>query len=384
MKDNNSTATDWFDESNRYSKTQRIVVKLGTKMVTKGPYTLDMEAIQKLVDDVRDIRNKENKQIVIVSSGAIAAGMGRMGIHTRPKSIPRLQALAAIGQNLLIDAYDKAFRVRGIPIAQVLLTSDDIHDRKRYVNVQNALSELLLMNIVPIINENDSVGTEEVKVGDNDMLSAYVASLVNADLLILLTDVDGLYDRDPGQGKGNVIPLIREITPEIEKLCSGSGDRAAVGGMRTKIEAAKHVLSAGGMMLIAHGRKNRLYDLVGTMKSGTLFCPETSGLNARRHWIKMTARVRGQIFVDEGAVNAIFKKNASLLPKGITGVEGTFEIGDVVAVIGPDNKEIARGVVLYDNREIQKIMGHHSNEIDKILGYDNGSTVIHRNGLVSS
>lgn len=383
MTDNNSTATDRFDESNRYSKTQRIVVKLGTKMVTKGPYTLDMDAIQKLVDDVRDIRNKENKQIVIVSSGAIAAGMGRMKIHTRPKSIPRLQALAAIGQNLLIDAYDKAFRARGIPIAQVLLTSDDIHDRKRYVNVQNALSELLLMNIVPIINENDSVGTEEVKVGDNDMLSAYVASLVNADLLILLTDVDGLYDRDPSTGTGNIIDIVREITPGIEQLGGAPGDEVAVGGMRTKIEAAKHVLSTGCMMLIANGRENRFYNLVDTPK-GTLFLPKTNRLSARRHWIKMTARVQGQIFVDEGAVNAIFKKNASLLPKGITGVEGTFEMGDVVAVMGPDNKEIARGVVLYDNHEIQKIMGHHSNEIDKILGYDNGSTVIHRNDLVSS
>ncbi|MFC1552868.1 glutamate 5-kinase, partial [Candidatus Latescibacterota bacterium] len=329
------------------------------------------------------LREDRNIQVVIVTSGSIAAGMGRMGIHARPKSIPQLQALAAIGQNLLIDAYDKAFRELDISIAQVLLTIDDIHDRKRYVNVQNALNELISMDVVPIINENDSVGTEEMKVGDNDNLSAYVAGLVDADLLILLTDVDGLYDVDPGKGSGKIIPLVREITPEIEGLCGGSGDKAAVGGMRTKIHAAKHVLSAGGKMLIAHGRDNSLYDLVGKMGTGTLFVPKSNGLNARRHWIKMTAQVRGNIIVDSGAANAVYSKNASLLPKGITGVEGTFEIGDVVMVSGPDREEIARGVVLYDSSEIEKIMGHHSIEIDDILGYNNGATVIHRDNLVS-
>lgn len=359
----------------------RIVLKLGTKMVTSGPYSLDMDAIMRLAKDVAELR-KDNYEIVIVSSGAIAAGMGRMNIHDKPKSIPRLQALAAIGQNLLIDAYDKAFRTLEIPIGQVLLTIDDIHDRKRYVNVQNALTELIRMGIVPIINENDSVGTEEVKVGDNDNLSAYVAGLVDADLLVLFTDVDGLYDREPSEGECKIIPLVKHITPKIEKLCGGSGDKAAVGGMRTKIEAANHVLSAGGMMLIAHGRKNRLPDLLRGSETGTLFCPETTGLNARRHWIKMTARVRGRVMIDDGAVKAIFQKNASLLPKGINGIEGTFDMGDVVAVVGPDDREIARGVVLYDHQEIKKIMGHHSNEIDNILGYDNGATVIHRNDLV--
>jgi glutamate 5-kinase len=362
---------------------QRIVVKLGTKMITTGPYTLDMESIERFVGDIKKLRDEKDIQVVIVTSGSIAAGMGRMGIHARPKSIPQLQALAAIGQNLLIDAYDKAFREQDISIAQVLLTIDDIHDRKRYVNVQNALNELISMDVVPIINENDSVGTEEMKVGDNDNLSAYVAGLVNADLLILLTDVEGLYDVDPSKGNGKVIPVVREITPEIESLCGGSGDKAAVGGMRTKIEAAKHVLSAGGKMLIAHGRDNSLYDLAGNSGTGTLFVPKSNGLNARRHWIKMTAQVRGNIIVDSGAANAVYSKNASLLPKGITGVEGTFEIGDVVTVAGPDDGEIARGVVLYDSSEIEKIMGRHSNDIDDILGYNNGSTVIHRDDLVS-
>ncbi|MFC1490032.1 glutamate 5-kinase [Candidatus Latescibacterota bacterium] len=362
---------------------QRVVVKLGTKMITTGPYTLDMESIKRFAGDIKKLRDVKGIQVVIVTSGSIAAGMGRMGFHTRPKSIPQLQALAAIGQNLLIDAYDKAFRELDIPIAQVLLTIDDIHGRKRYSNMRNALNELISMDVVPIINENDSVGTEEVKVGDNDNLSAYVAGLVDADLLILLTDVEGLYDMDPSHGSGKVIPLVREITPEIEGLCGGSGDKAAVGGMRTKIEAAKHVLSAGGKMLIAHGRNNSLYNLVGNSGIGTLFIPKSNGLNARRHWIKMTAQVRGNIIVDEGAEKAIHTKNASLLPKGITGVEGVFEIGDVVTVTGTEGKEIARGAVQYGSSNIKIIMGHHSNEIDEILGYDNGAPVIHRDDLVS-
>ncbi len=360
---------------------RRIVLKLGTKMITRGPYTLDMDAIMMHAEDIADLR-KKGYEIVIVSSGAIAAGMGRLGIHYRPKSIPQLQALASIGQNLLIDAYDKALRTFKIPIGQVLLTIDDIHDRKRYVYVQNALNELLRMDAIPIINENDSVGTEEVKVGDNDNLSAYVSSLVNSDLLVLFTDVEGLYNRDPVHGKGQIIPLVTEITPQIKELGGGSGDMASVGGMRTKLQAAEHVLSAGGMVIISHGRKTRLSEILEGGEIGTLFCPMKEGLNARKHWIKMTAKIRGRVFVDEGAVRAIVNKNASLLPKGITDVEGTFDIGDVVAVFGPDKTEIVRGVALYDNIEIRSIMGHHSQEIDDILGYDNGSTVIHRNNLV--
>ena len=350
-------------------------------MVTSGPYSLDTEATARLAVDIADLR-KNDYEIVIVSSGAIAAGMGRMGIQQRPKSIPQLQALASIGQNLLMNAFEKALAAFGLPIAQVLLTIDDIHDRKRYVNVQNTLNELLRMKVIPVINENDSVGTEEVNVGDNDNLSAYVASLVNADILVIFTDVDGLYDREPKSGRGKLIPLITSITPEIERLSGGSGDNAAVGGMRTKIEAARRVISGGGKMIIANGRTAKLSQILDGEEAGTLFCPEGNILNARRHWIAMTAKVRGRIRVDEGAAGAIQEKNASLLPKGITGAEGSFDIGDVVAIISPDGIEIGRGVTLYDHNEIRKIIGLHSNEIDRVLGYTNGNTVIHRNDMV--
>jgi glutamate 5-kinase len=238
------------------------------------------------------------------------------------------------------------------------------------------------MGAVPIINENDAVGTEEVKVGDNDNLSSYVACLVNADLLVLFTDVDGLYDCDPRKGEGKLITHVTGITPEIEALCGEAGDPAAVGGMRTKIEAANRMLCAGGMMLIVNGRSVRLPDILRGAEVGTLFRSEGGFLNARLHWIAMTAKVRGALRVDAGAAKAISERNASLLPRGVTGVEGSFDIGDVVAVLDPAGGEIARGVALYDSRETAMIMGCHSDEIAGILGYTNGMTVIHRNDMV--
>ncbi len=360
---------------------KRVVVKLGTRMLTTGPYTLDMAAIARLALDIANLR-KDGYEIVIVSSGAIAAGMGRMNIHNRPSTIPQLQALAAIGQNLLMNAYEKALRMYDIPLGQVLLTNDDIDNRKRYVNAHNTLDELIRMGVVPVINENDSVATEEVKVGDNDNLSSYIASLVNADLLILFTDVDGLLDRHPKDGVGEVIPYVGKVTKEIEALCGKSGDAAAVGGMYTKIEAAKRIISAGGMMLIAHGRNNSISDILGGKETGTLFKAEGPTLDARCHWIAEIAKLRGAVTVDDGAVKALVTKNASLLPKGITGTERHFDIGDVIRVNAPDGSEIARGVTQYSFGEIRKIMGRHSNEIDSILGYSNGTTVIHRNDMV--
>jgi glutamate 5-kinase len=364
------------------SGVRRIVLKLGTRMITSGPNALDMEALARLAADIADLRKKKY-EIAIVSSGAIAAGMGQMGIKQRPKSIPQLQALASIGQNMLINAYEKVLNMFNITLGQVLLTIDDIHDRKRYVNIQNTFNELFRMGVVPIINENDSVGTEEVNVGDNDNLSAYVASIVNAGLLVLFTDVDGLYDCHPSNGSGKLISHVAEITSGIEELCGETAADASVGGMLTKIEAAKRVLSGGGMMIITHGRKIRLPQILEGENAGTLFVSEKQGLNARRHWIAMTAKVRGSVHVDKGAVRAIEEKNASLLPKGIAGVEGIFDIGDVVAVVTPDSEEIARGVALYNHHEIKKIMGRHSNEIDSILGYTNGANIIHRNDLVN-
>lgn len=360
---------------------RRVVLKLGTRMITSGPYTLDTEALARLSLDIADLRNS-GYEVIIVSSGAIGAGMGRMRFRSRPKAIPQLQALASIGQNLLMNAFEKALGMYNIPIAQVLLTIDDINNRKRFVNVQNTMTELLQMQVVPVINENDSVGTEEVKVGDNDNIASYVASLVNADLLVIFTDVDGLYDRKPGSGGEQVIPLVREITPEIETLAGGSGDMAAVGGMRTKVEAAKRVMSGGGRVIIANGRTTRLSELLAGSEKGTLFCPHDNGLDSRSHWIATAAKVRGKIVVDDGAVKALGRKGASLLPSGIVSAEGVFDIGDVVAVVDGNGNEIARGVTQYNSTEIDIIKGMQSKEIDNVLGYSNGKTVIHRNDMV--
>jgi glutamate 5-kinase len=359
---------------------RRVVLKLGTKMVTSGPYRLDTEAITRLAIDIADLR-KKNYEVLIVSSGAIAAGMGRMNLRHRPKSIPHLQALAAIGQNLLMNAYEKALGMLSLPIAQVLLTIDDIHDRKRYVNVQNTLNELIRLGVIPIINENDTVGTEEVKVGDNDNLSAYVTSLATADLLVLFTDVDGLFSGVSETSHGQLLPLVTNITPELYSLCNGTGDIASVGGMRTKLEAAEHVLRGGGMVIIANGRTTKLSAILAGDEVGTLFRSEEEGMNARQHWIAMTAKVCGAIRVDKGAARAISDKNASLLPKGITAVDGNFDLGDVVSIMSPEGEEIARGTVLYSSHEIQKIIGKHSDDIEDVLGYTNGSTIIHRNDM---
>ncbi len=362
---------------------KRVVLKLGTRMLTRGPYTLDPEALARLALDIADLR-KNGREVVLVSSGAIAAGMGRMNIRKRPRSIPRLQALASIGQSLLMNAYEKAFGMYDIPVGQVLLTIDDLHSRKRYVNAQNTLDELIHMGVVPVINENDAVGTEEVTVGDNDNLSAFVAGITNADLLVLFTDVEGLYDARPGADGcgGNVIPLVERITAKIAAVCGDPGDPAAVGGMRTKIQAAERVLRAGGMVIIAHGRKNRLSEILAGKETGTLFCSPDAGLNARRHWIATTARVDGSVTVDEGAARAILARNSSLLPKGIAVVAGGFDIGDVVAVLDPVGREIARGVTQYAAVDIRAIQGHHSNDIETVLGFSNGVNIIHRNDLV--
>ena len=360
---------------------RRIVLKLGTRMITSGPYSLDTEALARLSLDITDLRSS-GYEVIIVSSGAIGAGMGRMRLRSRPKSIPQLQALASIGQSLLMNAFEKSLGMYSIPIAQVLLTIDDINDRKRFVNVQNTMMELLRMQVVPVINENDSVGTEEVKVGDNDNIASYVTSIVNADLLVIFTDVDGLYDRRPGSGGEKVIPMVREITPEIETLAGGSGDMAAVGGMRTKIEAAKRVMSGGSKVIIANGRTTRLSELLDGSEKGTLFCPFDSGLDSRSHWIATAAKVRGRIIVDDGASRALGQKGTSLLPSGIVSVEGVFDIGDVVAVVNGNGVEIARGVTQYNSNEIDVIKGVQSKEIDHVLGYSNGKTVIHCNDMV--
>jgi glutamate 5-kinase len=319
--------------------------------------------------------------VLIVTSGAIGAGMGRMKLHKRPSSLKEKQALAAIGQPLLMDIYQDAFSDMKITIAQVLLTRTDFDDRQKYINAQNTLLTLLKMGSIPIINENDTVAVEEINFGDNDTLSALVAAAVSADWLFMLTDVEGLYKGAPG--KGELISTVGKITQEIERHATEiSGSGKGVGGMKTKILAAKIATSSGVKTVIANGLENKIIaKILSGQDRGTTFLP-SKAIEARKHWIAFGSKCKGSITVDEGAAKALLNSGKSLLPSGIISGSGAFKAGDTVSIMDLAGKEIARGVVSYSCDEIEKIKGRKSAEIKKILSKYNADEVIHRDNLV--
>ena len=344
---------------------KRIVIKIGSSLfyTKKG---LDIFPLFEIVSHISSLIKLEGKEIIIVSSGAIALGMNLLDLKSRPQELPYLQAAAAIGQNALMDNYSRLFRKYKINCAQVLLTWDDFSDRKRYLNAKNTLLTLLKLGTVAIINENDTVSTDEIKFGDNDRLSALVSSLISADLLVILSDVDGLLDKDK-----NVIRVVDEITPQIKALACPTNKKACVGGMITKIEAAKIAVDSGIPCVIANGRcKNITISAIKTPSlAGTLFVPKKS-LAARERWIAFGTKPKGKITVDDGAKNALINKK-SLLSVGIVAGNGIFEPGDIVSVIDRKNYEFARGKVNLSSRQIDKIKGSR---------YD--KEVIHRDNIV--
>lgn len=359
----------------------RIVVKVGTNLLTKKDGSLDINYIRSLAQELAQL-NKAGKQVVLVSSGAIGAGMGRMGMHQRPSSLRDKQALSAVGQPILMNAYNDTFKSLGITIAQVLLTRQDFDDRTRYLNARDTLLSLLEMGVVPVINENDTVAVEEINFGDNDTLAALVSAKVSADILIILTDVDGLY-----KGvlqKSELISTVKEITPEIENYASGeSSSGKGVGGMRTKLEAAKIAASSGVRMFIANGTRPGIIAKAADGENiGTEFVPRKDALEARKCWIAFGAKCRGKIVIDAGAASALVEKGKSLLPSGIVSAEGKFEMGDTVSVVNQDGKEIARGLTYYSLESVEKIKGKKTSEIKKILGSADYEEVIHRDNLV--
>lgn len=363
-----------------FGKIKKIVVKLGTSVITDKSKNLDKAQIKNIVDQVCRLM-KRNIRVIIVSSGAIGAGMGLLKLNKRPKLIPQAQASAAIGQSELMKVYDQFFRPEGILSAQVLLTREDVVDRKRYLNAKNAISQILDYNAVPIINENDTVSVDEIKFGDNDRLSSLVTNLVEADLLIMLTDTDGLYVKK--EGKHKVLSVVDKITAEIEKEARGTTKQVSVGGMATKIEAARVVTGSGVACIIANGRqKDVLLKIIDGQDIGTLFVPKTAKLQARKRWLAFTSRLSGRIFVDQGAKDALIAKGKSLLPSGITKCEGKFEAGDAVSVIDSSNHELARGLVNYSSEQINQIKGKKTSEIGAILGHKDYDEVIHRDNLV--
>jgi len=365
-----------------FSHVKRIVVKVGSSVISDAKGLMP-EVIADISRDLCALADK-GYEVILVSSGAVAAGKGALGIEGRPKTIPLKQAAAAIGQSRLMKAYKEQFLAQSHQVAQVLLTRDDLANRRRYLNARNTLMTLLEYGIVPIINENDTVVVDEIRFGDNDNLSALVANLMEAELLVILSDVDGLYDRDPNRSsQARLIPEVERITPRIEALAGGTGSSLGTGGMQTKLKAAKRAALSGIGTVIVNGRNpGVLCRLVSGEDLGTYFLPECNRMAAKKHWIAFTKKCRGKLFVDAGAANAVLQGGKSLLPSGVKGVDGSFDRGDAVRLCDMEGREFARGVVNYSLQELLRILGRKSGEIEGILGYKYGDEVVHRDNLV--
>lgn len=367
----------------RLRQARRLVVKIGSSSLTTPDQRLDRRVLRQLVADVVELRRR-GIEVAVVTSGAVAAGMGRLGMKSRPRAIAELQAAAAVGQNLLMNAYESLFRRGGIPVGQVLLTADDIlDDRRRYLNLKNTFSSLFALGAVPIINENDSVAVAELKrqIGENDMLAAYVTSLVEAQLLVILSDVEGLYRGWEGGPAGE---LIREVRPGDGCLTQGgegAGSGVGSGGIETKLRAARLVMACGEMAVIAHARRHRLVDIADGAEVGTLFVPAARKLTSRKRWIAFASACRGRLVVDRGAQRAIAQQDRSLLPAGVIACEGEFAAGDAVRVESEDRQELARGLSRYDAAELRRVLGKRTAEVTALLGKP-AVEVIHRDDLV--
>ena len=361
---------------------KKVVVKVGTSTITYDNGMLNINRMEKLVRDISNIKNK-GIDVILVTSGAIGAGMGKLGYKERPKTLPEKQALAAIGQGLLIHLYEKLFSEYGQTVAQVLLTKEDLNDRKRYLNIRNTFNTLLNFNVIPIVNENDTVAVDEIKFGENDTLSALVASLLDANILIILSDIDGVYTKDPKKyPDAELIKEIENINSEIEALAGGEGTKRGTGGMVTKIRAARIVTSSGIPMIIANGSYENVITLILEGKDiGTYFRPKENKLEGKKKWIAYHKTIKGSVVVDEGAKKALLE-GRSLLPSGILEVVGSFNVGDGIYILGLKKEKIGIGISNYSSYEIEKIMGHKTEEINSILGYKDYDEVIHRDNMV--
>ncbi len=355
---------------------RRIVVKFGTALLTKDGGILDTARISALVRQVAQLR-KRGCEVTIVSSGAIGAGMGLVGLKSRPRDVAKLQALAATGQAALMHVYERAFARHGLHAAQILLTRSDVDNRIRYLNIRNTLANLYDLDAIPIINENDPVAVEEIRFGENDVLSALVANLVEADALVILTVVDGLL------AGGQVVELVQAVDDNVYSLVTGGKSTLGSGGMMTKLQAMRMVTDAGAIAAIANGRtKDVLLRLLAGERLGTVFVPASSRMPARDRWIRMVARPAGKVQVDAGAVKALTVGNRSLLPIGVVGVTGRFQRGDIVQIVGPQGCELARGLVNYSAQELVQIKGLPSSRIAQKLGAAPYEEAVHRDNLV--
>jgi glutamate 5-kinase len=365
---------------------QTIVVKVGTSSLTYATGRLNLKNMERIVRQIADLHNS-GKKVVLVSSGAVGAGVGELGLTSKPRTIPQRQAVAAVGQGFLMQVYNKFFLEYGIVTAQILLTREDMGERRRYLNARNTL--MMLLNeyqALPIINENDTVATEELQLrfGDNDTLAALVAGLIGADLLILLSDISGLYTGDPRKDKeATLIPVVKEISPAIWATAGDAGTVRGTGGMITKLEAARIATRSGISMVLASAEEDGILSrIVAGEDVGTLFLPNDDTLVQRERWIAFAGQPKGAVIIDEGAVTALLERKKSLLPSGVVGVKGKFEVGDLIRVLDPQEQEIARGLSNFSTEEIEKIKGTNTAHLPKVLGYKTFEEVIHRNNLV--
>ncbi|MEL7622016.1 MAG: glutamate 5-kinase [Clostridiales bacterium] len=385
-------------EWSKLHKAKRIVVKVGTSTLTHQTGNLNLMQMELLVRQLADLKN-QGRDVILVTSAAVGAGMGRLNIQEKPKEISAKQALAAIGQGILMHIYEKLFGEYGIAVAQVLLTKDDVAHRQRYLNARTTLRQIMEYGAVPVINENDTVAFDQIKVGDNDTLAAMVAGLTDADLLVLLSDIDGLYTSDPRKDpEASLIPLVEEITPEIEALAGGEGSKFGSGGMQTKIAAARIAVMQGIPMVLTNGSRRDCLQFLNESREqtaggqamavnegssayqGTLFLPKAHPLGSRKGWLAFSTRAAGGIIVDGGAAAALQERGKSLLASGVLQVQGSFERGQVVE-ISFASRTIARGIVNYSSKELESIRGRHSSEIEGLLGPGHEPEVIHRDNL---
>ena len=361
---------------------RRIVVKVGTSLLAPPEGGVHGRRFSDLARDVARVVALGH-EVVLVSSGAVGLGVRRLGEPRRPLSIPAKQAAAAVGQIDLCRRFERAFARQDLLVGQILLTHAGLSDRERFLNTRHTLAELLGAGVVPLINENDSVSTEELRFGDNDQLSALVINTCGANLLVLLTDTDGLFDRPPGEPGARRVPSVDEVTPSVLRLASGTGSHLASGGMRSKLEAARTAARFGAATVIADGRRRGVIErIVSGEDVGTLVAPSAQRLSSRKHWIAYSRKPRGSVRLDEGAVRAVCERGGSLLPIGVVEVRGKFKVGDLVRCVGQDGTEVARGLISYDATEAEVIMGHPTSRIPTLLGYSNGDEIIHRDDLI--
>lgn len=364
----------------------RIVVKLGTKLLTGGSNQLDKDIMSNLAAQIARL-HQQGLELLIVSSGAIAAGRHKLGLTKDIKGLPHRQVLSSVGQNSLMNVYENLFSQHGITVAQALLTKADLADRSGYLNTRNTLLSLLELRVLCIINENDVVAVDEIqeaRFGDNDNLSAMVANLIDADLLMMLTDIAGLYTADPQHHPDAcLIPRVEKIDPEIERLAADTQNKSGTGGMATKVEAAKLATASGVTVIIADGREpDAILRLASGEAVGTIFSPTHTRLESRKRWMLSGLCVRGKLIVDSGAAMALKNQQRSLLAAGIKSLQGKFQRGDIVNIHDLQGTKIGCGITNYSSADIETITGSHSGRIAALLGYDYGTEVVHRNNLV--